>query len=73
MNCSECEDLLAARVEDLLDAPVKPTLEAHLATCPACRTALDETCRLIDHLNDDVRRAAVPLITTAVMDRIVQQ
>jgi hypothetical protein len=73
MNCSECEELFAAHLEGLLAEEAGRRLEAHLARCPACRTSLDETRRLIRRLGDDARGAPLSSIAPGVMDRIVHR
>ncbi len=73
MNCPDCRDFFAAELEGLLGEDASHQLEAHLAVCPACRAALDETRRLFDRLGQDAQEAPEFSITNSVMDRIVRE
>ena len=73
MNCSQYEDLLAAHVEGLLERAAEQQLGAHLAECEACRTALEETRRLVRLLNEDRCAAVISSIAPVVIDRIVHE
>jgi Putative zinc-finger len=73
MTCSQCEDLFAAHLEGLLDATSERQLEAHLAECPACRTAVDETRGLFRRLEEQGSAVVVSSITPVVMDQILLQ
>ncbi len=72
MTCAQCEDLLAARFDGLLDEAAEREFAAHLAACETCRMALDETRRLVQRLEED-GRGVVPSIASAVMDQIVHE
>jgi hypothetical protein len=71
MNCSQCEHLLAAHLEGLLNETAVRQLEAHVAECRACAMSLEQTQRLFDRLNDDGDRVRESSIVPAVMDRII--
>jgi hypothetical protein len=73
MNCSQCEDLLAAHLEGLLNDDGKREFEAHLYMCSACQMSFDETRRLFNRLDVDGRTVPASSIISTVMDRIVQQ
>ena len=42
MSCHEFEEMLSAYIDDELSSKEKEALEAHLATCDSCRSALSE-------------------------------
>jgi hypothetical protein len=75
MNCRQCEQAFAAAFEGCLDANASGLLAAHLATCPACRHAFEETRRLVTRLAGG---AMTPETTEhsmadAVADRIIRE
>jgi hypothetical protein len=73
MTCSQCEDLFAAHVDELLDGAAAREVGEHLAGCEACRVSLDETRALVQRLDEDQHSALVRSITPAVMNRIAHE
>lgn len=46
MNCQHCQSLLLDHLYGLLDGPEAASVDAHLASCPACAAARAETARV---------------------------
>jgi hypothetical protein len=73
MNCTQCEELFGGYLEGLLDDEKKTLVENHLAGCPSCRGALDETRRLVGCLSAQARSIEAEPLALLVMDRIVRR
>ncbi len=71
MNCSQCHELFAARIENVLDEAETSRFDTHLAGCPNCRTEFSETERLVGHLADDARSTQHLALSTPVMERVL--
>lgn len=75
MNCDQCEQTFAAAFEGCLDTDSSNRLSVHLATCPACRGAFEETRRLVTRLAGGgmAPETMEHSIADAVMNRIVRE
>ncbi len=79
MNCAECQELLVAGLEGLLEAARKQAVMDHLKTCPACRaqfqglqTLRQRLVRSGQTLAVETQNLASPL-EDEVMNRIVRE
>jgi outer membrane lipoprotein-sorting protein len=73
MNCRECQELLVARDEGLLEPGRRDELVEHLSGCPACREAGDAAGQLrrrLERRGQVCRQAGADQI---VMDRIMRE
>lgn len=73
MNCEECENAFAAAVEGLLERDGSDRFAAHLAACPSCRKAFEESHRTVSRLREHATRASVPSMAAEVADLIIRQ
>ena len=73
MNCPKCEDLFSSYIHGLLDDGLAGEFETHVADCTICRIALEETHQLFDRLTKDSKGLSAFSMSTAVMDRILQE
>ena len=51
MNCHECQELLVAHVESMLDAEVSQTIRKHVSSCSDCRVDLEGIGQLHERLD----------------------
>jgi hypothetical protein len=70
MNCSEYLDLLAARMEGLLDEAASERLERHLRTCEVCRSEATALAELHDRLSAMTGPNPARSLRGPVMERI---
>lgn len=50
MDCRQAKDLLSAYMDNILDAPVRESLERHLSQCAGCREELEEIREMVKHV-----------------------
>jgi hypothetical protein len=70
MHCRECEELLGAYVEGLLDPHEKDECERHVAACADCRALVEATSGLQGRLQKRAPVAAESSLADSVMERI---
>lgn len=70
MNCDKYLELLSARLDGELSEPEERELEAHLASCPACRAASAQLAALRPAFSELEDLPAPEGLTKDVMDRI---
>ena len=70
MTCTEVEPLLAPAADSLLDAARRAQLDAHLAGCEACRTALEDQRQVASILAWAAAPDVSPAFLAAVNGRI---
>lgn len=51
LTCRELVELVTEYLEGALDAPERERFETHLATCPYCRTYLDQMRHMVTSLS----------------------
>lgn len=70
VNCDKYVELLSARLDGALSEPEERELEAHLASCPACRAASAQLAALRPAFSELEDLPAPEGLTQDVMDRI---
>jgi len=73
MNCAECQELLVAGLEGLLEDAQKQTVVDHLKTCKACRAEFKGLQTLRQRLVSNGKALAQGSLEDAVMNRIVRE
>ena len=73
MNCHECQELLLAHIEGLIDGPQAKDLTDHLTRCPACRQEELHLKTLRDRLNARGLDLAGGDLETSVLAGIVRE
>jgi outer membrane lipoprotein-sorting protein len=73
MNCSTCQDLLAAYLENLLDQADSAAFETHKNNCSTCHSELHAARQIFDRLLADARSISVASLEEPVMDRILHE
>ncbi len=73
MNCTECKELLVARIEGLLDASQEQTIAEHLSGCSVCRAEADALRGLQDRLAKNGQAVAQSDLQNDVMNQIVRE
>lgn len=73
MNCAECNELLVASLEGLLDDSQEQAVEEHFKTCGACRAELQDLQTLRQRLVGNGRTLAQSSVEDDVMNRIVRE
>jgi len=73
MNCAECQELLVAYLEGLLDDSQKRAVEEHLRQCETCRTQLQGLQTLQRRLVDNGKALAQSDLEDQVMNRILRE
>jgi hypothetical protein len=71
MNCPQCQEQLAAYIEDLLVDQEKDAVASHLRDCSKCRLEADQHRQLRDRLFQDASATSKSPLAPAVMNRIV--
>lgn len=69
LACQELVELLSDYLDDQLSAQAANDLEAHLADCPGCRTALDHLRATVE----TTRSVEVAALTPAVRQRLLDK
>lgn len=73
MNCSECQEMLAGYVEEVLDQTALSEVARHLLECPECQALAAEFSQLRDQLVAAGSTFQRTSLEDQVMNRIVQQ
>lgn len=73
MNCDHCQLEFAASLEDLLEGGASAEFSAHLSGCPGCRSAYEETRRLVLSLRSGSPAGVLPSIASSVADGIIRE
>ena len=73
VNCDKYVELLSARLDGELSEPEERELEAHLASCPACRAASAQLAALRPAFSELEDLPAPESLTRNVMDRIREE
>ncbi len=73
MNCAECQELLVAYLEGLLDDSRKQAVEEHVKQCETCRAELEGLQTLQRRLVDNGKALAQSDLEDHVMNRIIQE
>ncbi|MBW7885168.1 MAG: anti-sigma factor [Caldilineaceae bacterium] len=73
MNCDAIQPLLEEYALDLLPAEEMRLVEAHLATCPACRQLVEEYAAIVATLPEAVAAASPYRLPAALKQRILDQ
>ena len=73
MNCAECQELLVAGLEGLLEGSEKQTVVEHLKTCKACRAELKGLQTLRQRLVGNGKALAQGSLEDQVMNRIIRE
>ena len=71
MRCEETSRLISQYIDDALSLPVRFNVDAHLETCPVCRSSVTEL-RSISRRLRQVERPIVPAdLASAITDRLM--
>jgi len=74
VECEHFEMRFAAAIEGHLGGDDAAALAAHLAVCPACREAFEETRGVVERLGaSEWAEAGAPSLVAAVSDRIIRE
>lgn len=73
MNCTECQELLVARLEATLESATDADLRQHLDACPHCRDLARSYGQLFDRLTTSTLTSAPESAEDQVMDRILRE
>ncbi len=73
MNCAECQELLVAYLEGLLEDSQKQDVENHVKDCVACRTELKGLQTLQQRLVSNGQALAPSDLEDQVMNRIIRE
>lgn len=73
MNCSECQEMLAGYIEEVLDETMQAEVARHLQDCPECQALAAEFSQLRDQLVAGGNAFQRTSLEDQVMNRVVRQ